>query len=231
MILPARRPTLARWRRLAGAPFSLLRSLEYERLAGFPLHGLVLDVGGGTRNSYLHLLRLDGQLETVNIDPAMQPTYLADLNQPLPIPSNRYDAVISLNTLEHIEQDRVALAEIGRVLKPGASAHLIVPFLYRVHGSPNDYHRHTASAWIAMLSAAGFARETIRIEPLAFGRLSAGFALMEFFFPGPLRWLLKHAVLLLIVLRDAVRASPAEAEMDMPLGYFITASKKAEGAA
>ena len=226
MILPARRPSLARWRRLATTEFSLLRSLEYERITGLELSGLVLDVGGGVRNSYLNRMRVTGQVETVNLDPTMQPTYLADLNQPLPIPSDRYDTVISLNTLEHVEQDRVALGEIGRVLKPGAHVYLVVPFLYRVHGSPYDYHRHTASAWIALLTEAGFQRDTIQVEPLAFGRLSGGVSLVEFFFPGPLRWLLKAAVLLLVVLREGMRRRPAEAEMDLPLGYFISARKR-----
>jgi SAM-dependent methyltransferase len=226
MILPPRPLTLARWWRHSSIQFSLLRSLEYEAIEGLCLAGMVLDVGGGERNRYLPLLKIEGALETVNIDPAMRPTYLADLNAPLPIPSDRFDHLISLNTLEHVADDRNALREMRRVLKPGGAARLIVPFLHRVHGSPNDYHRHTASAWIQMLIEAGFAPDSIQIEPLGFGRLASGFALAEFLFPGLLRWLLKTSVLLLSVAREAVRRTPP-AEFDMPLGYHIVARRPA----
>lgn len=224
MILPPRPLTLARWWRHSSIQFSLLRSLEYESIEGLRLEGMVLDVGGGERNSYVHLFQIEGTLETVNIDPTMQPTYLADLNGPLPIPSDRFDHLISLNTLEHIADDRNALREMCRVLKPGGAAHLIVPFLYRVHGSPNDYHRHTASAWLQMLAEAGFAPDSIQIEPLGFGRLASGFALAEFLFPTPLRWLLRRTILLLSIAREAIRRAPPN-EFDVPLGYHIVARK------
>ncbi|MBP7691326.1 MAG: methyltransferase domain-containing protein [Anaerolineales bacterium] len=226
MLLPARRPTLARWRALSGTTFSLLRSLEYERLAGLRLTGRVLDVGGGLRNDYTHLFELAGTLDSVNIDPTRRPSCLADLNRAWPLAASCYDGVISLNTLEHLVNDRLALAEMARILKPGGVAYLVVPFIYRVHGSPYDYHRHTAAAWIEMLVAAGFARSQIQVEPLAFGRLASGFALVEFLWPPPARWLMKKAVMLAMVAREALRRGPVAEEMDVPLGYFITAVKE-----
>jgi SAM-dependent methyltransferase len=224
MILPPRPLTLARWWRHSGTQFSLLRSLEYESIEGLHFTGLVLDVGGGHRNSYVHLLQIEGTLETLNIDPTMRPTYLADLNGRLPIPSNRFDYLISLNTLEHVADDHNALSEMCRVLRPGGVAHLVVPFLYRVHGSPNDYHRHTASAWAHMLTAVGFAVSSIQIEPLGFGRLASAFALSEFLFPTPMRWLFKKTALLLSMAREAIRRTPQD-EFDAPLGYHIVARK------
>lgn len=224
MILPVREPTFARWLKLSGMQFSLLRSLEYERIEGLRLSGLVLDVGGGIRNSYVHLLQIEDTLESVNIDPTMEPTYLADLNGQLAIPSNRYDNVICFNTLEHISNDRNALRQMCRVLKPGGTAHITAPFVYRVHGAPSDFHRHTAYAWEEMLVEAGFELSSITIEPLAFGRFVSAFALVEFFFPLPLRWILKKLVMLAVVLREMVRRQP-QGECDMPLGYYIVARK------
>jgi SAM-dependent methyltransferase len=45
----------------------------------------------------------------------------------LPILDASVDAVVSVNLLEHIAEDRAALAEIARVLKPGSFAVMVVP--------------------------------------------------------------------------------------------------------
>jgi SAM-dependent methyltransferase len=45
----------------------------------------------------------------------------------LPLTDGCADAVMSVNLLEHIHDDRHALAEIKRVLRPGAAAILVVP--------------------------------------------------------------------------------------------------------
>jgi SAM-dependent methyltransferase len=50
----------------------------------------------------------------------------ADLTR-LPIADASFDVVTSLDTLEHIEDDAAALAEIARVLRPGGYALLTVP--------------------------------------------------------------------------------------------------------
>jgi ubiquinone/menaquinone biosynthesis C-methylase UbiE len=45
----------------------------------------------------------------------------------LPIEDQSVDAVVSANLLEHVPDDRLALREIARVLKPGAPAAFVVP--------------------------------------------------------------------------------------------------------
>ncbi len=51
----------------------------------------------------------------------------ADLTA-LPLPSGSLDAVLSCHTLEHIPDDRAALAELARVLRPGGTLVLMVPY-------------------------------------------------------------------------------------------------------
>lgn len=51
----------------------------------------------------------------------------ADLTN-LPFAENIYDIIICNHVLEHIEQDKMAMAEIYRVLKPGGIAILQVPY-------------------------------------------------------------------------------------------------------
>lgn len=55
---------------------------------------------------------------------------LADLKMDImqmPVPDNTYDVVICNHVLEHVTDDRVAMREILRVLKPGGWAILQVP--------------------------------------------------------------------------------------------------------
>jgi SAM-dependent methyltransferase len=67
----------------------------------------------------------------------------------LPLADASLDAVVSANLLEHIPDDRRALAEIARVLKPGARAVVVVPagpsnfdYYDRFLGHERRYGRH-----------------------------------------------------------------------------------------
>ncbi|MCW2242619.1 class I SAM-dependent methyltransferase [Azospirillum canadense] len=51
----------------------------------------------------------------------------ADLTD-LPFPDGRFDLVLSSHVLEHVPDDRAALSEIARVLKPSGIAVLLFPF-------------------------------------------------------------------------------------------------------
>ena len=142
-----RTPSLARFRRLffRSQGRSVLRSLEYERLSLLGLTGRVLDFGGGSKSNYAGEIMqwgVPGQgyiYESANIDPKIEPTHLIDQRGKVPVEDDFYDSVISLNTLEHVEDLQGAFTEIRRVLKPTGRLIFIVPFIFRVHGHPNDY--------------------------------------------------------------------------------------------
>ena len=234
MILSPRPKTLAQLRRLAGQPERpILRWLEYERIRGLTLDGLTLDAGGSKVNTYHELLNIHGQIHLVNISQELQPTFLADLNHPIPVAPNTYDNVISLNTLEHIYSDLSLLREFHRVIKPGGALVIVVPFLYRVHASPSDYHRHTAYFWAEMLAQIGFQQEQIQVEPLMFGPFAAPLSLAEAFIrPKWLRPVVRFCLLGWPILRNWVRTrlkpdappSPYDSA-EYALGYYISARK------
>ncbi|HYD99540.1 MAG TPA: methyltransferase domain-containing protein [Alphaproteobacteria bacterium] len=55
----------------------------------------------------------------------------ADLTD-LPFPAGRFDLVITSHTLEHVPDDRRAMAELARVLRPGGRMVVMVPFDPRI---------------------------------------------------------------------------------------------------
>ncbi|MEM9754923.1 MAG: methyltransferase domain-containing protein [Pseudomonadota bacterium] len=171
-MIPPDLASIRRWHALCrfGANMSSLRAMEYEAIASMDLAGEVLDFGGGQTAGYMKLLPTNLSLSSVNIDAEFQPTHIVSPGAPLPFADGSFDGAISLNTLEHVADDAGALAEIARVLRPGAPLHICVPFLFRVHGHPDDYHRHTPSGWRHLLQGAGFASAVLR--PLVFGRAS-----------------------------------------------------------
>jgi SAM-dependent methyltransferase len=77
-----------------------------------------------------------------------------------PLPDACVDAVVALNVLEHIEDDRAALAQVARILKPGGLAYLEVPagaWLYDIYDELLHHHRrYSARVLRERAEAAGF---------------------------------------------------------------------------
>ena len=69
----------------------------------------------------------------------------------LPFPEQSFDLVIATELIEHLRCPDLALREIWRVLKPDGRLMLSVPFLFRVHGDPEDYFRYTKDGLFAMV--------------------------------------------------------------------------------
>lgn len=227
LVLMPRPRTMARWRKIATSRWSLLRALEYEAVDGVVLKGRTLDIGGGKRNTYYAHLKVDGRIDSLNIDPHIKPTCVVDLNKPLPLSDNSYDNVLSLNTFEHIANDEHLVSESLRVLKPGGQFHIVVPFLYRVHGSPSDYHRHTAQWWHDTIAKHGTAATAIVIEPLVWDRMMSAFSLWE------VSRFVRALGMLVSVARDVrwwrherLPELPRQRiAVDYPVGYYIRGRK------
>lgn len=81
---------------------------------------------------------------------------VADLNAPLPIKDMAADTVVSLSVMEHLREPQNMLKEAIRILKPGGSMILQVPFMWWVHEAPHDYYRYTCYGLKYMFEKAGF---------------------------------------------------------------------------
>ncbi len=200
-----------------------MRDLQNEAIKEIRLHGLCLDIGGGKVSHYRDFLNIDGHMKSVNIDPLMQPDIISNLNEPLPIESCTYDCVVSFNTLEHIENDVLCIKEMLRVLKPGGHFHFIVPFIYRVHGSPCDYHRPTAHEWKRRLVEAGIPTDEFDVVALVWDAVATGYSFVEMVAPR-LRFLLRPFALLPGLIHFKLRR-PKHGWENFALAYHVYGRK------
>lgn len=95
---------------------------------------IVLDLGCG----------LAKRAGTIGVDAAELPgvDVVADLDQGMPfLPDGSVDAIYSDHFLEHVERFELVMAEIVRVLKPGARAHVSVPHFSNPYFY-SDYTHH-----------------------------------------------------------------------------------------
>jgi len=94
------------------------------------IRGHVLDLGAGEAPYRAFLTSLGDRYTTVDWASSqhrIDVDIVADLNQPLPIPSGEANTVICLSVLEHLRRPEAFLSEAGRVLRPGGTLLLQVP--------------------------------------------------------------------------------------------------------
>lgn len=123
------------------------------------LSGRVLDIGCGDRwvesklNPQCQYLGLDYP-STVALGYQGRPHLFAD-GQSLPLKDACMDAIVMLDVIEHIPQPAKAVAEATRVLKPGGTLIIQVPFLYPLHDEPYDFQRWTEHGLNELMRAHG----------------------------------------------------------------------------
>ncbi len=119
----------------------------------------ILDIGAGLRLSkkygnrenpkyhWIAELIKEKKIDYVVLDyvDTYHPHIVGDI-QNLPLKDNSEESIVCLAILEHVENPFKSFSELYRVLKPGGSCLLYVPFLYYYHaerGYYKDYWRFT----------------------------------------------------------------------------------------
>lgn len=93
--------------------------------------------------------------------------FAADLNAGIPMQSNSVDTIIASDVLEHIYRPHQLLSEMRRILRPGGTALLNMPFIYWIHEAPYDFYRYTPFAIQRMAEDAG-------LQPVAINSIGGG---------------------------------------------------------
>ncbi len=213
---------------MAGIP-SLLRLEEHRALSGITLAGSVLDLGGDTHSGYMSRMRGEFSTTTLNMDQRTQPDILHDLEKPLPIADTTYDGVVLMNVLEHVFEYRQLLSESARVLRSGGRMVVVVPFLFPVHPSPQDYRRFTAEALRREFEFLGL--KIVDMRALGGGVFSARYVMIDRLLPKLLRFINFYTFRYLAYAGDALFARLANVAKkkynpeDYALGYCATVQK------
>ncbi len=114
------------------------RRAMLARVGPLPQAPTVLDVGCSTGYLLEDLQATMPSAKLIGVDLIAAGLRKAHANVPdarllqadacrLPLEDESVDAVLSANLLEHVPDDELALAEIGRILRPGARAVIVVP--------------------------------------------------------------------------------------------------------
>ena len=153
----------------------------------------------------------------------------------MPFDDGRFDAALCIEVLEHAADPRLLLAEIARVLRPGATLLLTVPWSARRHHIPHDYHRFTRERLAQLLAEGGFVDVRIDERGSDVGVIANKLVVLTLRLLRPARardliWSLPLGLasslpaVAFVVAAHCAEALGRGAKED-PLGYFVQARK------
>ena len=141
----------------------------------------------------------------------------------LPFRDQSFSACLSVVTLEHVSDPRLAVAEMSRVATHNAKLLLVAPLEWEVHQSPHDYYRFTRHALVHLMDQHGWRIERLEAAGGFFRLLSRRLMNGLQFFPF---WLMPFLALLVVPAAVCVGWLDAlDERKDYTLGYFLIARR------
>ncbi len=204
--------------------YSILRITQIINLMKLNLKGNILDVGAKKTpnnisnvlvNEKTYLDKFSNNSEDLKIDLEIE-------NKLEEHEGNKFDNVLLMNVLEHIYNYDHCLKTCFFFTKKNGKLVGSTPFLFRYHGSPNDYFRFTKDALEKMLTNAGF-RE-VSIQPICAG-IFISFYSNIFLLTSKIP-LLSNLLLTICIFIDWLLSFLTRSYSKiLPVGYFFTAIK------
>lgn len=203
---------------------SLLRIFQNEECKKFNFKGICLEFGANHKLERNFLNHLSKKYKTVysNINKKNSKFLFLNLEKKIQH-KKKYDNIIIYNVLEHLSDLNLPFKNINYLLKKKGTILGSTPFLYRIHGAPNDYNRFTKDYLIKILKENKFRK--IEIVELGTGPFLASFSLLRGFFkylPIFYQILLFLAILIDNILSLLMKTNPRSI---YPIGYTFSAIK------
>jgi len=204
---------------------SILRILQKENFKNYDLFGDCLEFGANKKISrnFLDYKSLKYKTFFSNIDNGPKKFIKIDLQKKINH-RKKYDNIVFFNVLEHLSETNRSIKNINLLLKKNGMLVGSTPFLYRVHGAPNDYHRFTKSSLELILKYNKFKK--IEVKELGLGPFLASFSILR----GYLKFLpgIYQVLLILIIILDKIIESLSKTKPNKiyPIGYIFSAKKK-----
>jgi SAM-dependent methyltransferase len=136
-----------------------------RRHVALPPQPRLLEIGCGTGHN-LAMLGQFGAVDAVELDDEARALASTALGRPVaagrlpdlpPLPAEHYDLIALLDVLEHVPDDRAALAAIAQRLAPGGTLLVTVPqhqWMWSGHDVANHHVRRYAKGQLASIVAA-----------------------------------------------------------------------------
>jgi SAM-dependent methyltransferase len=202
----------------------LERSLEAAiRALDLPAGARLLDYGCAEA-PYRGLLGAGVEYVGADLPGNPRASILIEPDGRLPSEDASFDAVLSTQVLEHVEDPALYLAESFRVLRPGGLLLLSTLGVFVYHPDPVDYWRWTSAGLRRQVAAAGF--EVTGFEGV-FGLAATGLQLFQdalhWRLPRPLKPLLVALMQPLVALADRLQSQRAR---DLNASVFVVTARR-----
>ena len=203
----------------------ILRSLQLYEFKKIKLKGICLEFGANkeiTRN-FLNPDAREYKTVFSNIEKKNKNFLYLDLQKKINH-KFKYDNIVIYNVLEHTYDMDISLANINSMLKKKGRIYGSTPFIYRIHGAPDDYTRYSKSFIKLKLKKNNF--KNIEVREMGSGPFLASFSLLR----GYLKYLpiIYNLILLVVLLFDRFLNYIMKKNLKVifPIGYVFTAKKK-----
>lgn len=152
---------------------------------------MALDAGAGSQRHRRRIEDLGFKYYSLEIEhpfsvASPSPDYVGSIEN-IPCGKDSFDAVFSIQVLEHVPNPSLALREVARVLKPNGVLLLTTNFMYPRHGVPFDFFRFTPDGLEELCRQAG-------LKVLSITGIGGTFAVLQFSLESQLQALGRFAV-------------------------------------
>ena len=203
--------------------YSILRVLQILEVKKIKINGIILDVVSkksisnftnyiSTKENIVYLDNFSNNSNDINMD-------LESIQQNIKYSFNN---IFLMNVLEHIYNYQNCLKNCYNLLSTGGLFFGSTPFIFRIHPSPNDFHRYTEQSLRKSLEAAGF--NNIRIRVLA-GGIGIFFYSLIFNTTTKIPLINNFLIIFFLVFDKFIHIFSKNLRKEIPLGYFFSAEK------